>query len=78
MTEIEQMFNDDMALRNIYDADPLRHNDDEYRHQIVILVEVVNDSAPCTGWYILRLTFFKNFQQVSFITINQNSTNNNL
>ena len=38
MTEIERMFNDDMALRNIYDADPLRHNDDEYRHQIIILV----------------------------------------
>ena len=37
MTEIERMFNDDMALRNIYDADPLRHNDDEYCHQIVIL-----------------------------------------
>ena len=38
MTEIERMFNDDMALRIIYDDDPLRHNDDEYRHQIVILV----------------------------------------
>ena len=38
MTEIEQMFNDGMALRNIYDADPLRHNDDKYRHQMVILV----------------------------------------
>ena len=38
MTVIERMFNDNMALRNIYDADPLRHNDDEYRHQIVILV----------------------------------------
>ena len=38
MTEIERMFNDDMALRKIYDADPLRHNDDEYCHQIVILV----------------------------------------
>ena len=36
--EIERMFNDNMALRNIYDADPLRHNDDEYRHQIIILV----------------------------------------
>ena len=38
MTEIERMFNDDMALRNIYDADPLCHNDDEYRQQIVILI----------------------------------------
>ena len=37
MTEIERMFNDDMALQNIYDADPLRYNDDEYRHQTVIL-----------------------------------------
>ena len=31
-------YNDDMALQNIYDDDPLRHNDNEYRHQIVILV----------------------------------------
>ena len=38
MTEIVRMLNDDMALRNIYEADPLRHNDDEYRHPIVILV----------------------------------------
>ena len=38
MTEIERMFNDDMVLRNINDADPLRHNDNKYRHQIVILV----------------------------------------
>ena len=30
--------NDAMALMNIYDADPLRHNDDEYRHHIVIQV----------------------------------------
>ena len=47
MMEIVRMLNDDMALRNIYDADPLRHNDDEYRHPIVILVKVVNDAAPC-------------------------------
>ena len=38
MTEIERMLNDNVALRKIYDADPLRHNDDEYHHQIVILV----------------------------------------
>ena len=38
MTEIERMFNDDMALWNIFDANPLSHNDDEYRHQMVILV----------------------------------------
>ena len=38
MTEIERMFNDDMVLRNINDANPLRHNDNEDRHQIVILV----------------------------------------
>ena len=36
MTEIERILNDVMALMNIYDADPLRHNDDEYRHHIVI------------------------------------------
>ena len=38
MTEIKRMSNDGMALRNIYDADPLRHNDDKCRHQIIILV----------------------------------------
>ena len=38
MTEIVRMLNDNMALLNIYDADPLRHNDDEYGHPIVILV----------------------------------------
>ena len=36
MTEIELILNDAMALLNIYDADPLRHNDDECRHHIVI------------------------------------------
>ena len=39
-----------MALRNISDADPLRHNDDECHHQIIILFKVVNDAvAPCCG-----------------------------
>ena len=33
MTEIEPILNDAMALLNIYDADLLRHNDDECRHQ---------------------------------------------
>ena len=37
MTEIERILNDGMALRNIYDADPLRYYDDKCRHQIVIL-----------------------------------------
>ena len=35
--EIEQILNDGMALRNIYDGDLLRHNDDKCRRQIVIL-----------------------------------------
>ena len=35
-----------LGARNISDADPLRHNDDECRHQIVILFKVVNDAAP--------------------------------
>ena len=38
MMEIERMFNDNMALLNIYDVNPLRHNDDKYCQQIVILV----------------------------------------
>ena len=35
---IVRLKTDDMVLRNIYDADPLRHNDNENRHPIVILV----------------------------------------
>ena len=49
MTEIEQILNDGMALRNISDADPLCHNDYECHHQIVILFKAVNDAAP---WYL--------------------------
>ena len=44
--EIERILNDSMALQNISDADQLRHNDDECRHQIVILFKVINDAAP--------------------------------
>ena len=46
MVEIERILNDSMALRNISDTDQLRHNDDECRHQIVILFKVINDAAP--------------------------------
>ena len=38
--------NDGMALPNINNGNPLRHNDDLCRHPIVILLEVVNDAAP--------------------------------
>ena len=38
MMEIEWMFNDNMGLLNIYDVNPLRHNDDKYCQQISILV----------------------------------------
>ena len=31
---------------NVDDTNPLRQNDDEYRHQIVIIGKVVNDAAP--------------------------------
>ena len=37
MTEIKQILNDGMALRNIYEADPTRHYDDKCHHQIIIL-----------------------------------------
>ena len=37
--EIEQIINDSMALRNISEADLLRYNDDECRHQIIILLK---------------------------------------
>ena len=46
MTEIERMFNDAMALLNINNGNLLRHNDDLCRHRIVILLEIVNDTAP--------------------------------
>ena len=47
MTEIEWILNDAMALPNINNGNPLRHYDDLCRHQIVILLEVVNDAALC-------------------------------
>ena len=40
------VLNDTMVLRNINNGNPLHHNDDLFRHQIIILLEVVNDSAP--------------------------------
>ena len=46
MTEIERILNDAMALPNINNSNPLCHNDDLSRHQIGILLEVVNDAAP--------------------------------
>ena len=48
MTEIERILNDAMALPNINNGNPLRHNDDLYHHQIVILLEVVNDLLSIT------------------------------
>ena len=47
MTEIEIILNDTMALPNINNGNPLRHNEDLCRHPIIILLEVVNDAAPC-------------------------------
>ena len=47
MTEVERILNDAMALPNINDGNLLRHNGDLRRHQIVILLEVVNDAVPC-------------------------------
>ena len=49
MTEIERILNDTMALPNINNGNLLHHNDDLSRHQIVILLEVVNDATPCWG-----------------------------
>ena len=46
MTEIETILNDAMALPNINIGNPLRHNDDLCCHQIVILLEVINDATP--------------------------------
>ena len=47
MTVIEPLIKNGKALRNINYVNQLLHNDDECRHQIVILVHVVNDDAPC-------------------------------
>ena len=47
MMEIERILNDAMVLPNINNGNPSRHNDDLCGHQIVILLEVVNDPAPC-------------------------------
>ena len=47
ITEIERILNNATALPNINNSNPLRHNDDLCRHPIVILLEVVNDAAPC-------------------------------
>ena len=52
-TVISRHYNDDMALPNINNGNPLRHNDDLCRHQIVILLEVVNDAAPCPTSYLV-------------------------
>ena len=46
MTKIERILNDGIALPNINNGNPLRHYADLCRHQIVILLEVINDAAP--------------------------------
>ena len=51
MTEIEWILNNAMALPNINNGNPLHHNDDLYRHPIVILLEVINDAAP---WCLMQ------------------------
>ena len=40
------MVSNSRALRNITDNNPLHQNDDECRHQIVILVKVIHKAAP--------------------------------
>ena len=46
MTKIERLLNDDGAFRNFNDGNPLRHNDDQCGHQIVIFIKMVSDAAP--------------------------------
>ena len=46
MTVIELFFNDGRPFWNINDVNTLRQNDDECRHQTIIIVKVVNDAAP--------------------------------
>ena len=55
MTEIERILYDGVGLRNISDAEPLCHYDDECHYQIVILFKVVNDDATKTNtWKGIR------------------------
>ena len=42
--EIEQILKDAMALPNINNGNLLCYNDDLCRHEIIILLEVVNDA----------------------------------
>ena len=46
MTEIERILNDAMVLPSINNGNLLRHNDDLFRHPIIILFDLVNDAAP--------------------------------
>ena len=43
---IEPLINNGKVLWNITDNNLLGQNDDECHHQIIILVKVVNDTAP--------------------------------
>ena len=43
-------YNGAMALPYINNGNLLRHNDDLCHHQIVILLQVINDAAPWIGY----------------------------
>ena len=47
MMVIEPILHNGKALHNMNDINPLYHNDEVWHCQIIILVKVVNDTAPC-------------------------------
>ena len=53
-------FNDSMALLNINNSNPLLHNNDLCHHQIIILLIVVNDAAPCFTCHKIRKVSVRN------------------
>ena len=68
MTEIERILNDAMALPNINNGNPLCHNDYLCRHQIIILLEVVNDAAPwCISASLIEVFHPLQSQHFSYI-----------
>ena len=62
MTEIEPLINIGKALPNITDGNLLRQNDDKCRHEIIILVQVVNDAAPWSAKVLVTASEHCNWQ----------------
>ena len=57
MTVIKPLFHNGMVLHNMNYINQLHHNDEVWHHQIGILVEVVNDTAPYYGAILIRCLY---------------------